>query len=69
MINVSKILLNQLADDKLFSLLDLKSRYHGLRYMQEAFKLVGKNEDSNINSLLFAKMTALGRIHPQEVAA
>jgi putative transposase len=69
MINLSKILLNQLADDKLVSVLDLKSRYHGLRYMQEALKLIGKNEDTNINSLWFTRMTALGRIHPQGVAA
>jgi putative transposase len=63
MINLSKILLEQVNDEKLKSVLDLKSRYHGIRYMNEALKLIEKNDEPNIKSLLFERMTALGRIH------
>ena len=69
MTNVSKVLLNQLNEDRLTSVLDLKSRYHGLSYMHEVLKLVEKKDDPNINSLLLARMTGLGRIHHQKVAA
>ena len=69
MANVSKVLLTCLGEERITSVLDLKSKYHGLCYMQQALKVFGKNDDPIFNSSLLARMTALGRIHPLEVAA
>ena len=51
------------------SILDLKARYHGLRYVQEIFKILPKQADViNIEDWI-SKIPVLGRIHKVKEAA
>ena len=51
------------------SILDLKARYHGLRYVQEIFKILPKQTDViNIDDWI-SRVPVLGRIHKVKNAA
>lgn len=66
MVNVSQAMLLQSGEE---SILDLKARYHGLRYAQELLKILPENtEEINIMQL-FEKIPVLGRIHEEKIAA
>ncbi len=66
MVNVSQAMLAKSGEQ---SILDLKARYHGLRYAQELFKLLPQNlQPINIQPLL-DKLPVLGRIHVKNIAA
>ena len=51
------------------SVLDLKARYHGLRYAQEAFKILPESAKVINFGDWFKKTPVLGRIHQQKMAA
>ncbi len=51
------------------SILDLKARYHGLRYAQELFKILPENTKPINIVQLFEKIPVLGRIHNEKKAA
>lgn len=60
MVNLSHTLMAASGES---SILDLKARYHGLRYVQEVFKILPKQADViNIEDWM-SKVTVLGRIH------
>lgn len=66
MVNLSQALLVSTDEE---SVLDLKARYHGLRYAQEVFKILPKNaQPINIKQIL-EQVSALGRIHEEKIAA
>lgn len=66
MVNVSQAML---ARPKEISILDLKARYHGLRYAQEVFKNLPENtKQINIEQLL-EQIPVLGLIHETKVVA
>ena len=66
MVNVSQAMLARAGEQ---SILDLKARYHGLRYAQELFKLLPQNLQAiNIHQLL-ERLPVLGRIHGNNIAA
>lgn len=66
MVNLSQGMM-RLNDES--SVLDLKVRFHGLRYAQEAFKILP--EKANVINFddWIKKMPILGRIHGQRIAA
>lgn len=51
------------------SINDLKTYYHGLRYIDEIFKLLPKNADIIKKDMLIDEVLALGRIHPIKMVA
>ncbi len=51
------------------SINDLKSHYHGLRYIEEVLKLLPKNADLINNHRVIEQVSALGRIHDLKVPA
>jgi len=51
------------------SINDLKSHYHGLRYIEEILKLLPKNADLINNHRVIEQVSALGRIHDLKVPA
>ncbi len=66
MVNLSQALLVSTDEE---SVLDLKARYHGLRYAQEVFKILPKNaQPINIKQIL-EQVSALGRIYEEKIAA
>ena len=66
MVNLSQALLAATTEE---SILDLKTHYHGLRYAREVFKILPKNvQPINIEQVL-QKVSALGRIHEDKIAA
>ena len=66
---VSKMSQALLAATSEESILDLKVRYHGLRYAREGFKILPKNaQPINIEQVLH-QVSALGRIHNEKIAA
>jgi len=66
MVNVSQAMLIRLNQD---SILDMKARYHALRYAQEVFKILPENvKPINIKPLL-EKIPVLGRIHNKKMTA
>jgi putative transposase len=66
MVNVSQAML---ASTKEKSILDLKARYHGLRYVQEVFKILPKNTKQINIKQLFEMIPVLGQIHEEKMAA
>ena len=62
MVNLSQSLL---PVSNAASINDLKSHYHGLRYVDEVFKLLPKNADI----IKKEQLSALGRIHEVQKAA
>ena len=66
MVNLSQVMLAQTGET---SVLDLKARYHGLRYAQEAFKILPQNADVIIFKDWIRKMPILGKIHDRRMAA
>ena len=66
MVNVSQALL---TTSKEKSILDLKARYHGLRYVQEVFKILPENTKPINIRQLFKEIPILGRIHERKLAA
>lgn len=66
MVNISQALL---APSENKSILDLKARHHGIRYVQEVFKILPENtKPINIISFL-EQIPVLGRIHEEKFAA
>jgi putative transposase len=65
MVNLSHHLL---ADFRILNpdsgIIDLKAHYHGFRYVQEILKILPAIPDPILLNQLFAKLAALGRIHP-----
>jgi putative transposase len=65
MVNLSHHLL---ADFRILNpdsgIIDLKAHYHGFRYVQEILKILPEIPDPILLNQLFAKLAALGRIHP-----
>jgi len=66
MVNLSQTVL---ATSKEESILDLKARYHGIRYAEELFKILPENVEPIIIEQLFEKVPVLGRIHDDKMAA
>jgi len=66
MVNVSQAML---ATSENKSILDLKARYHGLRYVQEVFKILPENTKPINIMQLFDAIPVLGRIHKEKLAA
>ena len=60
MVNFSQSLL---PTSNAVSINDLKSHYHGLRYIEEILKLLPKNADLINNNRVIEQVSALGRIH------
>jgi len=65
MVNLSHHLL---ADFRILNpdsgIIDLKAHYRGFRYVQEILKMLPEIPDPILLNQIFAKLTALGRIHP-----
>jgi hypothetical protein len=69
MVNLTHLLLKQARQsDPLFSVLDLKAQSRGYLYMNEMIKMLPQKPDDILVTQLFAKVTALGRIHAPETA-
>jgi len=66
MVNLSQSLL---LTSETESINDLKSSYHGLRYLNEILKCLPKNSDIIKSNSLNERILALGRIHPLRMAA
>ena len=66
MVNFSQSLL---PTSNAVSINDLKSHYHGLRYIQEILKLLPKNADLINNQRIIEQVSALGRIHDLKIPA
>ncbi|MCK5904257.1 MAG: transposase, partial [Gammaproteobacteria bacterium] len=66
MVNVSQALL---AISKGKSILDLKARHHGLRYVQEVFKILPENTKQINIMQLFDMIPVLGQIHEEKLVA
>ena len=65
MVNVSRAMLILLNQD---SILDMKSRYHALRYAQEVFKILPENVKPINIKPLFERIPVLGQIHGEKMA-
>jgi putative transposase len=65
MVNVSQAML---ATSENKSILDLKARQHGLRYVREVFKILPENTKPINIVQLFEKIPVLGRIHDEKIA-
>lgn len=65
MVNVSQAMLATSGEE---SILDLKARHHGLRYVQELFKILPENTKPINIVQLFEKIPVLGRIHNEKIA-
>jgi putative transposase len=65
MVNLSQVLLSASPEN---SILDLKARYHGLRYVREVFKILPKKADSIKINQLISQIPILGKIHEPKVA-
>ena len=66
MVNISHAILER-SDEQ--SIIDLKSRYHGIRYAQEILKVLPENSEPINISQLIQKIPMLGRIHRAKMAA
>jgi putative transposase len=65
MVNLSQSLL---LSSQTESINDLKTKYHGMRYLDEILKWLPKNSDIIKNNALSEHILALGRIHPLQMA-
>lgn len=66
MVNLSHAMMRQNGES---SILDLKARYHGLRYAQEAFKILPEKADVIKFEDWIKRIPILGRIHEHKRAA
>lgn len=66
MVNVSQAMLATSKDN---SILDLKARHHGLRYVLEVFKILPENIKPINIMQLFKEIPVLGQIHVEKLAA
>ena len=66
MVNVSQAMLGT-SENK--SILDLKARQHGLRYVREVFKILPENTKPINIMQLFDMIPVLGRIHSEKLVA
>jgi hypothetical protein len=65
MVDVSQVLMcDDRSEDPNWSVLDLKARYRGYRYVLETIKMLPPPTDPNLVAQLFQAAAALGRIHP-----
>ncbi|OGO38045.1 MAG: hypothetical protein A2W35_21630 [Chloroflexi bacterium RBG_16_57_11] len=64
MVNLSQLLLDRYRlDDPAFSVLDLKARYRGDRYVDETIKMLPQKPDADLLAAIFIQVAGLGRIH------
>lgn len=64
MVNLSHCLLQPFRHrDPAFSLLDLKAHYRGLKYVEEAIKMLPEIPEPDLLERIIARMVGLGRIH------
>jgi putative transposase len=69
MVNLSQLLLDHYRpDDPAFSVLDLKARYRGDRYVDETIKMLPQKPDADLLAAIFSQVAGLGRIHPAHPA-
>ena len=54
---------------KEISILDLKTRYHGMKYLDELFKLLPKINSDYLKKEIEMKVANIGAIHPVNLAA
>ena len=54
---------------KEMSVLDLKTHYHGIKYVKEVFKLLPDLANDYLIEKVFAKIANLGAIHPRKKVA
>lgn len=54
---------------KEISILDLKTRYHGMKYLDELFKLLPKLDSDYLKREIEIKVANIGAIHPVSLAA
>jgi putative transposase len=67
MVSLSQVLLADLRQtDPQCSVLDLKARWRGYRFMTELLKLLPESPDEDFAAQLFRQVAQLGRIHPAE---
>ena len=66
MVNLSQSLL---PVSNALSINDLKSHYHGIRYVDEVLKLLPKNADIIKKEKLIEQLSVLGRIHEAQKVA
>jgi hypothetical protein len=65
MVNFSYALLQPLRQDNPdYSVLDLKSRYRGYRYVSETIKMLPEKPDAILLAEIFQQIARLGAIHP-----
>ena len=65
MVSVSAVLLNEeRMKNPTCSVLDLKARYRGTRYVAETLKLLPEVLDASLITRIVGQVTRLGRIHP-----
>ena len=67
MVSVTAVLLaTERQTDPQCSVLDLKARYRGSKYVSELLKLLPEMPDEDVTARLFQQVAQLGRIHPAE---
>ena len=67
MVNLTYVLLLEVRQtDPQCSVLDLKARYRGAKYVRELIKLLPETPDEDLTARLFHHVAQLGRIHPTE---
>ena len=67
MVSLSHVLLEDRRQrDPQCSVLDLKARYRGYRYVTELLKLLPEAPDEDLTAQLLRQVAQLGRIHPAE---
>ena len=54
---------------KEFTILDLKTRYHGMKYLDELFKLLPKINSDYLRKEVERKVANIGAIHPVDLVA
>jgi len=65
MVNFSSILLRRFREiNPEFSILDLKSHYHGCRYVSETIKMLPQKPDGILLAEIFEQIARLGMVHP-----
>jgi hypothetical protein len=68
MVNLSRRLArDRRGIDPNASVLDLKTHYRGLSYVEEVMKLLPEKPEPGVLRRLLAQVTGLGRIHPLPV--
>ena len=65
MVNLSHYLIADFRQQNPASgIIDLKAYYRGFRYVREILKMLPEMPEPILLTQIFAKLTALGRIHP-----